>query len=394
MPLTRARVGLSTLFFGLLDRKLFGSLLANFLFTLLALASVFLIFTLFELWRYISANNTEWQVVAQYMLYLVPFVFSTLAAASVLVAVLFTYALLARRSEAVAWLACGQSIYRLFMPCLLLALIVGLGIWVVGESVLPYTNRKQDVLRARIRVGVPSYIASGGRQWSVSFDNRYIVSYKLAHTDQIDPGDSESTDASHDIKQLLLDSPLIFTLRETSTHVSDITSGSQAKWGVEGLKLSDARGVLGGVSFAPQGTTASNEAFIPAQIDSQPLQAGQTKLTHYNSGEIRSFVERARRRNDSSAVLKAQLALQKRAASPVAPLVMVLLAMPLAIAFGRRSALVSLCAAVLVGILFWGVSSGIDILGTYGLMPITLAAWGSSLVFGVAGFYLLTRTRT
>lgn len=389
-----ARLGISTLLFGLLDRKLFGSLIANFLFTLVALASVFLIFTLFELWRYIAANNIEWQIVAQYMLYLTPFVYSTLAAASLLVAVIFTYALLARRSEAVAWLACGQSVYRLFLPSLSLAILVGFGVWMVGESVLPYTNRKQDVLRARIRGGAPSYITSGGRQWSVSFDNRYIISYKARRVGQLGEWHSEiDARQSADSAQILLDSPLIFTLSDSSIHVAEIITGSYAEWSNDGLILSDSNSAAVGKSFTRRGE-GQDVNFIPLKIDSQPLQASQVKLTHFTSHELETILARAKRSGDLPAQRKAQLAIQKRAAASVAPLVMVLLAMPLAIAFGRRSALVSLCIAILVGILFWGVSSGIDILGTYGLMPIPLAAWGSSMVFGVAGFYLLTRTRT
>ena len=58
-----------------------------------SLVSIFIIFTLFELWRFIGANRVPAGVVARYLLYLLPLVAVELFPATMLVTVLITYAL-------------------------------------------------------------------------------------------------------------------------------------------------------------------------------------------------------------------------------------------------------------------------------------------------------------
>jgi len=84
----------------LLDVSLLRALGISFLIGFLALAMIFNIFTIFELWRFIASNAATLKVVAQYLFYLFPLVSVELFPGSVLVAVLMTYALTARRREA------------------------------------------------------------------------------------------------------------------------------------------------------------------------------------------------------------------------------------------------------------------------------------------------------
>src|SRR4030095_3406008 len=96
----------------LLDIDVLRSLASSFLLTVLALVSIFIVFTLFELWRFIAANRVGFSLVARYVLYLLPLIAVEIFPASMLVAALLTYALLARRNETIAWWASGQSVYR------------------------------------------------------------------------------------------------------------------------------------------------------------------------------------------------------------------------------------------------------------------------------------------
>src|SRR5260370_34012971 len=100
----------------LLDLSLLRALGISFLIGFLALAMIFNIFTIFELWRLIDSNAATLKVVAQYLFYLFPLVCGELFAVSVLLAVLMTYALTARRREAGAWCASGESRDRLMRP--------------------------------------------------------------------------------------------------------------------------------------------------------------------------------------------------------------------------------------------------------------------------------------
>src|SRR5262245_23977385 len=111
----------------LLDIGIVRTMILSFVFGFVALVLVFDIFTTFELWRFISANRASFRLVGEYLFYLLPLISVELFPGSVLVAVLMTYALIARRREAVAWWASGQSVYRLMLPGLAFAVVVATG---------------------------------------------------------------------------------------------------------------------------------------------------------------------------------------------------------------------------------------------------------------------------
>jgi lipopolysaccharide export LptBFGC system permease protein LptF len=137
----------------LLDVTVFRTLVLSFLLGFFALAAVFNIFTLFELWRFIAMTQASAVLVGRYLLFLLPLIAVELFPSTMLISVLITYALLARRHEAIAWWACGQSVYRLMVPGVVFALAIGAGSWLVQEQLMPSSNLKQDALRARIKGG-------------------------------------------------------------------------------------------------------------------------------------------------------------------------------------------------------------------------------------------------
>src|SRR5215813_3016160 len=158
----------------LLDIGILRSMVLSFSFGFIALVLIFDIFTTFELWRFIAANKASFRLVGEYLFYLMPLVSVELFPGSVLVAVLMTYALIARRREAVAWWASGQSVYRLMLPGLAFAVVVATGAWFIQERIMPQANVRQDNLRARIRGSIAQVTTGTERRWLVSTDGARI----------------------------------------------------------------------------------------------------------------------------------------------------------------------------------------------------------------------------
>ena len=138
---------------GLLDKSIFKSLAANFLLIVSALVSIFLVFTLFELLRFIAANGTAPALVLRYLLYLLPFACIAVTPAGALLSSLVTFALMLRRNESVAWWSSGQSVYRFLLPCLFFAALLGACVWLIQDRVMPEANRRQNALRGVTRSG-------------------------------------------------------------------------------------------------------------------------------------------------------------------------------------------------------------------------------------------------
>ena len=357
----------------LLDTSLFRTLTTSFLVGFVSLVSIFIIFTLFELWRFIGANNVPAAIVGKYLLFLLPLVAVELFPATMLITVLITYALLARTNEAVAWWASGQSVYRLMMPGLLFAVAAGAGTWLVQEHLMPPANVRQEALRARIRGGQPRAITGSGRQWLASIENRRLYSYEF------------------DEQAGVLSDLVIYELDDEAVHLRRVTTGKTAVWTASNqLLIKDAETVnLRDMVVERQHEAETRVAGVDPPTVFRPTVDKPSQLSVL---ALTSYLKAAKQRGVDVSALA--IALQRKYVNPFSVLVMAFIGMPLALAFGRRGAVVALCVAVAVSVAYWGIGGGFQQLGNHGLLPPEVAAWAPPVIFAAAGTYFLSRVRT
>ena len=357
----------------LLDTGLFRTLSMSFLIAFVSLVSIFIIFTLFELWRFIGSNHVPAGVVGKYLLFLLPLVAVELFPATMLITVLITYALLARRNEAIAWWASGQSVYRLMMPGLLFAVAAGAGTWLVQEHLMPPANVKQEALRARIRGGQPRAITGTGRQWLAAVESRRLYSYEF------------------DEQSGVLIEPAIYELDDEAVHLSRVVTGKRGVWTANSeIRIQDAETVaLRGMLVDRQD---EKEVLLAGVDPPQVFRPTVDKPSQLSVLALSGYLKAAKQRGVDVSALA--LALQRKYVNPFSVLVMAFIGMPLALAFGRRGAIVALCVAVAVSVAYWGIGGGFQQLGNHGLLPPEVAAWAPAVIFAAAGTYFLSRVRT
>lgn len=356
----------------LLDVGLFRSLSSSFLVTFVALVAIFIIFTLFELWRFIATNRVGIGLVARYTLFLLPLITVEIFPASMLVAALLTYALLARRNESVAWWASGQSVYRLMVPGLLFAAAAAAGTWLVQEHVMPYSNVRQDSLRAQIKGGEARAMTGTGRQWLASAESNRLYSYEF----------NEQANT--------LEQPTIYDFDPEGVHPTIITNGSSGKWtAANSISLHDAEVLrFQGMQLDRQQAKQIEVAIEPVTVFKPTID----KPSQLSATGLKSYLIAARRRGVQVSALA--VALQRKYAAPFSVIVMAFIGIPLALSFGRRGTVVALCAAVGLSIAYWIVGGGLQQLGNLGLLPPAVAGWAPPVIFAAAGSYLLSRVRT
>ncbi|MDQ5845789.1 MAG: LptF/LptG family permease, partial [Acidobacteriota bacterium] len=308
----------------LLDTSLFRTLTSSFVLGFVSLLAIFIIFTLFELWRFIGSNNVPAGVVAKYLLFLLPLIAVELFPATMLITVLITYALLARRSEAVAWWASGQSVYRLMIPGLLFAITVGACAWLVQEHVMPSANLRQEALRARIRGGQPRATTGTGRQWLASSENRRLYSYEF------------------DEQRGMLNEPTIYELDDEAVHLRRVISGKRATWTAPQEMLVEQAETVGLQGMTIEQQTAS-EARIGGVDPPEVFRPTVDKPSQLSVATLSSYLRAAKQRGVDVSALA--VALQRKYVNPFSVIVMAFIGMPLALAFGRRGAIVALCVA-------------------------------------------------
>lgn len=356
----------------LLDIGLFRTLSLSFLLAFASLVSIFIIFTLFEMWRFIARNRVAPRLVARYILFLLPLITVELFPATMLIAVLMTYALLARRSETIAWWASGQSVYRLMLPGLAFALAAGAGTWLVQEHLMPNANLKQDALRAQIRGGEPRAVTGTGRQWLASAESTRLYSYEF------------------DERGKALNEPAIYEFDPAGVHLASVTTGSVGTW------IADNQMAVNKAETSSfQGLEVERQVAANKEVPIEPVQVFKPtidKPSQLSSTGLSSYLKAAKRRGMEVSALA--VALQRKYAAPFGVVVMAFIGIPLALSFGRKGTIIALCAAVGLSIAYWGVGGGLQQLGNLGLLPPAVAGWSPPIIFAAAGTYLLSRIRT
>jgi LPS export ABC transporter permease LptG len=363
----------NSILLGLLDRSLLRAVCFNFMVAYVSLLLIFLIFTLFELLRFISSS--EWRLVFLYLLYLIPLASMSLVPIGVLIAVLVTYAIHARRNEVVVWWASGQSLYRLSLPILLFSLLISVALGLLQENVLPQANRRQESYRAQIRGGLNRAMTPTGIQWLAVPDSRRLYSYKYGNDGQT------------------LLTPVAYEFDPEGIHLKRLISGEEGRWqGMSELELRGAevteigRNSLGSINRVEKYTlteTAPADSFKPML----------NKPSELNSRVLSEYIKTLKNvRPDEMTNLR--IALYRRSSDIATPVILALIGIPFGVFFGRRSAFWALGAAIIIGLLMWASASAFQQLGNYKVLPAALAAWATPLIFTALGLILFSRART
>ena len=357
----------------LLDVSIVRTMAFSFFFGFLSLVLIFNVFTTFELWRFIAANKSSVTLVAQYLFYLLPLVSIELFPGSVLVAALLTYALIARRREAVAWWASGQSVYRLMLPGLAFAILIATGSWFIQERVMPQANVLQDSLRARIRGNIAQMAAGSERRWLVSTDGARIYSYEF------------------DERRQVLLKPAIYEFDDRQIELRRVTTGEEGKWiSANEFEITKAHWIdLADKQVTQQSATQLKISGVDPPAVFKPTVDRPSQMS---ADRLKVYIKGLKDRGADTAALA--VALQRKYAEPFGVIVMALIGMPLAISFGRKSTVVALCSAVAVSLAFWLVSGGFQQLGEHALLPPGPAVWTPIVIFACGGLYFISRVRT
>jgi LPS export ABC transporter permease LptG len=357
----------------LLDANLLRTLSLSFVIAFFSLVSIFIIFTLFELWRFIAMNKVGAGLVAKYLVFLLPLVTVEVFPPTMLIAALITYALLAKRSEAIAWWASGQSVYRLLFPGLLFAMAAGGGTWLVQEQLMPSANVRQDSLRRQIRGGAAQAMTGTDHQWLASAETSRLYSYEY----------DEQHQALRDLT--------VYDFDPQGTHLERVTRGDQGVWTADRTMTITNAEIIGvrGMQIARE---VKEQTELTGVDSSQVFRPTVDKPSQLSSRGLSAYLKTSKRRGMDVSSLA--VALQRKYAEPFSVLVMAFLGIPLALSFGRRGTIVALCAAVAVSLAYWGFAGGFQQLGTHGLLPAPVAGWAPPIIFAAVGTYFLSRIRT
>jgi LPS export ABC transporter permease LptG/LPS export ABC transporter permease LptF len=342
-----------------------------------AFVTLLLVFTLFELLGDILHNGISALTVGEYLLNVTPyFLYYPIAPMSMLLAVLVTFGLLQRSNEITAIKATGISLYRIIIPVLFASALVAGVLFASDQFYLPYTNKRQDELRNRIKGKPAQTYLRPDRKW-IFGQQSDIYYYQLFDPDR---------DAFGGITVFQFD-PKTFQITHRVTAERAHWSAPMGRWVYEqGWERS-----LNGSAIENyrrfDAATFPQLAEAPAYFKKEVKQSSEM-----NYEELRRYIHDLEQSGFDVVRLRVQL--QKKIAYPLITLVMAVLAIPFALSAGKRGALAGVATAIGIGVVYWTISGLFEAMGNLSQLPPAVAAWSPNLVFGFIGGYLILRMPT
>jgi LPS export ABC transporter permease LptF len=400
----------------ILDEYIMRSFASNLALVLATFSSVFLIFTFFELIGDIIRNRTPLVTVGDYLLNLIPFILYNTTPLCVLVAVLVTFGSLARSSEFTAMKAAGFSLYRVVAPVLVLTAVIAAALFAFDDFYLPAANRRQEALRSVIKGRPAQTFLRPDRQWisgqSAASTSRDALQALPTQLSSSPPGemsaDTESASTARhgaepvrifyyqffDPDRNVFANLTVFEFNPATFTLERRIFAQSGKWDPRVERWLFENGWVR--TFAAE-TISSYRTFVVAtfpEIREQPqyFKKEDRQSQQMNFNELSAYIKDLSQSGFDTKRLSVQL--NRKFAYPLITIVMALLAIPFALATGKRSGITGFAIAILLAVSYLGVSGLFEAMGNVNTLPAALAAWSPDLLFAFAGAWLLLRTPT
>jgi len=396
-PVVVVRIPRLTLRFpSILDRYIARSWAGNVTLVLLAFMSIYFLGEFMDLIDDIQQHKVKGKVIVHYYAFHLWQIGFTVAPIAVLVGVLVTLGLLARRNEITAMKAGGISVYRAAGPVLGMGLLASVLLYGMQEWVLPATNKAAAADRNVIK-GRPAQSSDQfDRRWVLASDERfynfdYIVERDTARARGVaEPGrDGEFSVYGFSIYDV---DQKTWELRERlyasraawngATRTYDLERGWRRTTGERSSYRPFAAQRVRVIGREPGGEIEPPSYFRREEKPSDTM----------GFGELRDYIASLEARGFDVAKLRVQL--HRKLAFPMVGLVMTLLAVPFSFVVARRGALYGIGIAIVIAIVYWAVLGIFEALGSSALLHPALAAWAPNLIFGAAGLYMILTLET
>jgi LPS export ABC transporter permease LptG/LPS export ABC transporter permease LptF len=335
-----------------------------------------LVFTLFELLGDILRNQVSPLTVGEYLLNVAPYFLYNTTPLSMLLAVLVTFGLLQRSNEITAIKATGISLYRVIVPVLVAAAFAAGVLFLSDQLYLPYTNKRQDALRNRIKGKPAQTYLRPDRKW-IFGQHSDIYYYQFFDPDRDFFGGIS-----------------VYRFDPHTFQITDRITAERAHWSDRLQRWVYEQGwerTLNGSAI--ESYRKFDVATFPELTETPSYFKKEVKQSSEMSyAELRHYIHDLQQSGFDVVRLRVQL--QKKLAYPLITLIMAILAVPFALSAGRRSAVAGIATAIGIGVVYWTLSGLFEAMGNLSQLPPAVAAWSPDIVFGFIGGYLILRMPT
>ncbi len=365
---------LSLRFPNILDRYIIRKYLAIFFLIFFALLLISAIVAFFERIDNVYEHNKSLLLLFEHILFSLPQFARYILPVAALTTTLLSLGLLSKFNEVTAMKACGISLYRIILPVIVLAACVSFASFYLQENILPYANKKAEKVWGEINEVPPRSYSYLDRRWVLSKEKNRIYHYNY-----FDPQNSAFSQLS------IFDfDPATWTLtKRVFSEKANLNDGRLALVNCWCREFADGRVI----DFEKR-----QQMDIPIAEDRSYFLKEWKEPDQMSYGELRQYIQDIEERDFDTTRFKVDL--YEKTSFPFAALIMTLLAIPFAFSMGKRGTLVGIGLSIAIAMIFWGTIGIFEGLGYLSYLNAFLAAWGSNLIFGLIGLYLLFTLKT
>jgi len=358
------RVGLRA---SILDRYLLNEMAAPAAFAAAAFTLFLLINSFFLAADYVINKGVPFTLVARYIVLQLPAFMSLVIPFCALFGVLLGVGRIAGDNELTALRTSGISLHRIAAPYFAAGLALTVLAFVINDSIAPIALTKSQELFRQIAYHSSQPIIEPYR-FIRTEDGKHVI-----YVEATDPDGTMHGVEIYTIANGVFPQSLTSKIGHQVNGQIVLRDGVQSEYNADGLVTRQQH--FQTLTF-PLG-------------DSAQLYSSSQSPWEMNSHDLAKQIQAMRMAGEDPR--DAEMILQRKYAFPVAALIGVFVALPLAIAFGKRGRGVAAMLAIVVLFAYYLLMAATNALGKNGALSPTLAAWIPNILVGGAGLMLLLR---
>ncbi len=353
-----------------LDRYLLTYFLQSFAAVMIAIGLTIVVINMVEELPDFIDNRVSISQILEYYLYFGGWVVKSFTPMFVLLAVLFSISLLARRKEILAMKASGLSLWRITLPFALIAILIAFGHFYYNEYVFPAMNQR--------RVEIKNFTIE-----KQSRANQALVRDVYR---QINPG-SFYTMSQFDTDRRMGESFKLY--RSKNNRATEIITADKIVYHQFLWQALD--GNVRKFSDTTDGSYTSFDTLIIGDIKDVPddLAKRLTKPEDMGIDELRRYIDLMKR--IGGPYHREALDLKMKYSFPMASFIVVLICVPFASNPRRAGIAVSIAAGAGISLAYFVLYRMLQSAGWNEKVPVDVAVWGVNGLFFVIGMILMWR---
>jgi lipopolysaccharide export system permease protein len=378
-----------------ISRYILNEFISILLYSILAFVAIYiLVDTVENIDRFIDSSLSLKYIFLYYAFYL-PYIIVLTLPVAMLLATMFSLGRLVGDNEITAMKASGISLYRIFIPLYIFALIIGIVVMFFAEMIVPKTNILRQDIKDLTRINAKDRDA----YFSLSFSKNREMDRQNVF---LSNGDGRIINAqvyrskNKRAENVCIMEPLnnISKLSLSGTNTFD---GFMSRVDADSLTYKDGMWILHHATehiFEKDGEKLNYYHVLPAPfISLKPSDFARidVKPEEMNFFELSNYIRQVKSKGGDASEWLVDLYL--KISFPFVSLVIVFFGAPLAAGSSLRGKTASFGIALVICFIFYTLINAFQILGRNGALNPVVAAWLPNGIFLVVGFFMHIRAR-